>query len=360
MTTIDHDEPWLMPILTAVTPDLWNTPTGHITNGRNMIPDINMGDVEGTCNECHNNNYHAAAEHLNSQTYYDTINSQHIQSDRHQDTRQCLIPENWEEMNLQIRQRHKPPKLSRSAKFTRSNVTIASQNINGRDQNKSMTSTGHKLTYMKRMVDEKRIGVFALQELHMNNIAASQFNNIYGKWFKLFNSGHQTKPDSTAGVGFLLNKKYVDTENVKSDHNLIPVQLTCRADEEYWNLPIYLLKTPKFINYISIRSKKLVEELEELSRTGWQSQKNIQSLWHKFKIDLNAEGKKYSRLVTERSRQIRTWTVQKHLILNDAYMPTEDKHLAIFYEGKVESYLKEELTVRRPSPKLGTTLRVKV
>ncbi|KAJ7790366.1 hypothetical protein B0H14DRAFT_2396485 [Mycena olivaceomarginata] len=291
----------------------------------------------------------------------------------------------------------------------------------------------------------------------MDHIAASQFNNIYGKWFKLFNSGHPIKPSSTAGVSFLLNKKYVDTENVKeyvlieghaimlvipshrgetinilniyapntplerermwarlwycylenprlpfptetlgdwnfvedikdrttnkeetvplsficlkalfrmqdgwrttfpdaneytcfqkrtnthvsgsrldriyvpvdrlkryrnwsiepslitSDHHLISVQLTCRPDQEYgpgiWNLPIYLLKTPRFMNYISIRTKRLAEELEELNHTERQSQQNIQSLWHQFKIDLTAEGKKCSRLVKERTRQLRT------------------------------------------------------
>ncbi|KAJ6580430.1 hypothetical protein DFH09DRAFT_895606, partial [Mycena vulgaris] len=278
-----------------------------------------------------------------------------------------------------------------------------------------------------------------LQELHMNNVAASQFNNIYGKWFKLFNSGHPMKPDSTAGVGFLLNKKYVDTENVKeyvlieghaillvipshrgetinilniyapntpqerermwaqlwycyldnpdlplptetlgdwnfvenikdrtsnkeelipqsflclkglfriqdgwrttfpdsreytcfqkrtnatmnqthvtgsrldriyvpvdrfkryrnwsiepslisSDHHLVSVQLSCRAEAEYrpglWNLPGYLLKTPRFMKYISARSQKLAEDREELSRTNRESQNNIQTLWHKFK-----------------------------------------------------------------------------
>ncbi|KAJ7120400.1 hypothetical protein C8R44DRAFT_623725 [Mycena epipterygia] len=309
---------------------------------------------------------------------------------------------------------------------------------------------------MKRMVDDRRIGVLALEETHMNNIAASQFNNIYGNWFKLFNSGHPIKPDSTAGVSFLLNKKYVDTENVKeyvlveghaimlvipshrgetlrilnicpeytsrkredvgpnmnselplpsevlgdwnfvedlkdrtsnkeeliplsflclkallriqdswrttfpdtneytcfqkhtnaikneihlsssrldriyvpvdrftryrnwsiepsliaSDHHLISVPLTCRADEQYgpgiWNLPLYLLKIQKFMKYIRARSKKLTEECEELEHTGRQKTQNIQTLWHKFKEDLTAVGKKCSRLVNERARQIRT------------------------------------------------------
>ncbi|KAJ7105006.1 hypothetical protein C8R44DRAFT_639615 [Mycena epipterygia] len=337
------------------------------------------------------------------------------------------------------------------------------------------------------MVDDNQIGVLALQESHMDDIAASQFNNIYGRWFRMFNSGHPIKPDSTAGVSFLLNKKYIDTENVKeyvlieghaillvipshrgetmnilnfyapntpqerekmwaqlwycylknsklplptetlgdwnfvenakdrtsnkeepaslsflclkalfrmqdgwrttfpdaneytcfqkrtntikneirlsgsridriyvpvdrftryrnwsirpslvaSDHDLISVQLTCRADEQYgpgiWNFPVYLLKTPKFMKYIRARSKKLSEDRDELKSTGRQNGHNIQTLWHKYKEDFTAEGKKCSRLVNERSRQIRTWTAQKHLIVNDEDIPTEEKHIQILH-----------------------------
>jgi hypothetical protein len=211
MTATDHDSPWLMPLSNTMATGRWDSQKSHITNGSDLIPDIIMGDVEGTHSDSHIEDFHSAAQHSQTYPYHYNIDPLHTQaytSPENEGTPHHHIPGNWEELNTQIRQRNKPPKLPRSAKFTRSSVTIASQNINGRDKNKSITSAGHKFTYMKRMMDEKRIGILALQETHMNDIAASQFENIYRKWFKLFNSGHPIKPDSTAGVSFVLNKKY--------------------------------------------------------------------------------------------------------------------------------------------------------
>ncbi|KAJ7699611.1 hypothetical protein B0H17DRAFT_926310 [Mycena rosella] len=101
---------------------------------------------------------------------------------------------------------------------------------------------------MNRVVDEKRIGVFSWQETHMDHIAASQLKNIYGKWFKLFNSGHPIKPNSTAGVSILLNKKYVDTENVKEyvliEGHAIMLVIPSHRGETINILNIYAPNTP--------------------------------------------------------------------------------------------------------------------
>ncbi|KAJ7694397.1 hypothetical protein B0H17DRAFT_931921, partial [Mycena rosella] len=87
---------------------------------------------------------------------------------------------------------------------------------------------------------------------------------------------------------------------ITSDHHLISVQLTCGTDEEYgpgiWNLPVYLLKTPKFMKYLSVQSKELAEEREEMNRIARQNQSNIQHLWHKFKEDVTTRRKNCSRL----------------------------------------------------------------
>jgi hypothetical protein len=42
-----------------------------------------------------------------------------------------------------------------------------------------------------------------------------QFNNIYQRWFKMVNSGHPTKPNSTAEFVFLINKKFLDPNNYR-------------------------------------------------------------------------------------------------------------------------------------------------
>jgi hypothetical protein len=77
MTSTDHDSLWLMPISTAVTPELWNT-NSHIKNGTNTIPNILMGDIEGTYNDSHANSSDTAAQLLNEQTYCPNIVSLHV------------------------------------------------------------------------------------------------------------------------------------------------------------------------------------------------------------------------------------------------------------------------------------------
>lgn len=157
MTDTDYNSPWLKPISTTVSPDLWNTTNSYIADGTNTTMDIIMGDVEGTYNDSHTNNVNTAAGHLHLQRHYDNFNMLHTQprsGSQNLKIGQYNIPENWEEINIQIRQRNEPPKLAHSAKFTRSSITIASQNINGRDKNKSINNSGHKFTYLKKMVDE--------------------------------------------------------------------------------------------------------------------------------------------------------------------------------------------------------------
>jgi hypothetical protein len=37
---------------------------------------------------------------------------------------------------------------------------------------------------------------------------SSQFDNVFDRWFKLYCSAHPEKPTSTAGVAFVLNKRF--------------------------------------------------------------------------------------------------------------------------------------------------------
>ncbi|KAJ7203989.1 Endonuclease/exonuclease/phosphatase, partial [Mycena haematopus] len=65
------------------------------------------------------------------------------------------------------------------------------------------------------MVDEHRLGILALQETHLDNTAAAEFDTVFNPWFRLMNSAHPMNPTSTAGVAFLLNKKFVDVNHVQ-------------------------------------------------------------------------------------------------------------------------------------------------
>jgi hypothetical protein len=96
----------------------------------------------------------------------------------------------WERLNLKIRKLNKPPRVRNSGKFTRSSVTIGSLNIAGRDTNMSMHNRNHKFQFLKQTIDSNNLGVLGLQESHFDPDSATQFNNIFNRWFKLFYSAH--------------------------------------------------------------------------------------------------------------------------------------------------------------------------
>lgn len=81
-----------------------------------------------------------------------------------------------------------------------------------------MLHSDHKFKYLKQTIDENKIGTFAIQESHLDVDTTVQFNNLFQRWFKLINSSHPAKPNSTAGVAFLLDKKFLDTDNWLTFH----------------------------------------------------------------------------------------------------------------------------------------------
>ncbi|KAJ6506686.1 Endonuclease/exonuclease/phosphatase [Mycena sanguinolenta] len=131
------------------------------------------------------------------------------------------IPQDWEIINQEIRERNKPPKLSPTAKSTRSSLNLVSQNLAGRDIGLPMSHSSHKFKFLKNTIDMRCIGIMALQETHLDQPAADQFDDIYQSWFKLLFSSHPENPTATAGVGFILNKKLIDTEHVLT-YDLVP------------------------------------------------------------------------------------------------------------------------------------------
>jgi hypothetical protein len=89
-------------------------------------------------------------------------------------------------------------------------------------------------------------------------------------------------------------------------------------------MPLYLLKTLKFMNRIQALAAELVEELKELEHT--------------------ARGKHCSRCITnETTRQIRAWKAQLTIVIHDLDMPQEDKSLTAHYlEKKIADRIKAE------------------
>jgi exonuclease III len=85
----------------------------------------------------------------------------------------------------------------------------------------SMHNRNHKFKFLKQMIDDNDLGVLGIQETHFDAESATQFNNIFSRWFKVYHLAHPEKPCSTAGVAFVLNKKFLDTENIH-EYELIP------------------------------------------------------------------------------------------------------------------------------------------
>ncbi|KAJ7141829.1 hypothetical protein C8R43DRAFT_954499 [Mycena crocata] len=61
----------------------------------------------------------------------------------------CTTSNSWEVKNLAIRRRHKPPRVLKTGKFTRSNLTVGTLNIAGRDGHLSIHNGNHKFKYFK-------------------------------------------------------------------------------------------------------------------------------------------------------------------------------------------------------------------
>ncbi|KAJ7689702.1 hypothetical protein B0H17DRAFT_1134836 [Mycena rosella] len=425
------------------------------SKGIDQWSDVHMCDVE------------VENEHLtdNSQssTQHSAINDPHIPS--------------WENENIAIRKRYKPPAVLKSGKFTRSNVTIGSLNIAGRDGNISMHNSSHKFKFLKDTIDVNNLAILGMQETHFDNVSAAQFNNIFGRWFKLYHSAHPEKPSSTAGVAFVLNKKFLDTDNireyelipgrafmiivpwnngqslnilniyapnraeerdqmwkllnlgaaetvpengwrttfpdtrdytcwtqrtdkrsgevhnsyshldllevdsqqfknfrgweikhcpVKSDHRLVLAQMTCSAEEwpgpGRWSMPLYVLKTPKFMKRVQELASKLVNELDTLDPTQRDPTRNIQTAWADFKADVTTFGRHCSRFVTDDStREIRTWKAQLKIVIHDDEMLPDDKAMTTYLlEKKIREVSEGKKAVSEARYNVaGETLRTK-
>jgi hypothetical protein len=123
--------------------------------------------------------------------------------------------DSWNIINTEIRKCNIPLNVPTTAKTIHSTLNIGSLNITGRDTASSIHRSSHKFRFLKRMINEEHLGILAMQETHLDDAGAAQFHDIYQNWFQSFHSAHPSAPTSTAGVVFLLNKKFVDVEHVR-------------------------------------------------------------------------------------------------------------------------------------------------
>ncbi|KAJ7678774.1 hypothetical protein B0H17DRAFT_1235120 [Mycena rosella] len=184
---------------------------------------------------------------------------------------------------------------------------------------------------MKRVVDDKRIGVFALQETQMNDIAASQFNNLYGKWFKLFNSGHPIKPDSTAGGRNNEHPEYLRPEYTSGKREDVGQIMNSHSQPKQW-------VTGNFVEDIEDRTSNK-EELVPLSflclkalflmQDGWRTtfpDANEYTCFQKrtnaIKNETHVSGSRLDRIhvPVHRFTRYRNWSIEPSLIASDHHL----------------------------------------
>jgi len=68
---------------------------------------------------------------------------------------------------------------------------------------------------------DQKIGVLCIQETHLCPEHQSQIESIYARRLLVLNSSDPSRPGSSAGVAFILNKEITNTSNAKL-HVIIP------------------------------------------------------------------------------------------------------------------------------------------
>ncbi|KAG2741209.1 DNase I-like protein, partial [Suillus brevipes Sb2] len=105
----------------------------------------------------------------------------------------------------------------------------------------------------------KKIGILCIQETHLTNEYEAQVDTLYSRRLRVINSKDPSRPGSSAGVAFVLNKEILDTTNVET-FEIIPgralaIKIKRNNNENLTLLNIYapnnLTKHPEFWELIS-------------------------------------------------------------------------------------------------------------
>jgi exonuclease III len=63
---------------------------------------------------------------------------------------------------------------------------------------------------------EKKIGVLCVQETHLTGDHEAQIDSLYSRRIKLMNSRDPTRPSTSAGVAFIINRELTDADNAET------------------------------------------------------------------------------------------------------------------------------------------------
>ncbi|KAI0047109.1 DNase I-like protein, partial [Auriscalpium vulgare] len=110
-----------------------------------------------------------------------------------------------------------PPMQPRPArgKTQRANITIATQNLNGRARLAADAAPTSKWQTVNALVRQQKVNVLGLQETHLTPTHLATITTLYQRRLLIFNSADPERPGASAGVAFAINKDITRTNNVR-------------------------------------------------------------------------------------------------------------------------------------------------
>ena len=94
---------------------------------------------------------------------------------------------------------------------TKANITVATLNMRGRASTTLGPSPISKWAEISNLMKKNRIGILALQEMHLMEEYLSDIHKLHGRRLLVLNSSMGT---NTGGVAFVLNREITNTQNI--------------------------------------------------------------------------------------------------------------------------------------------------
>ncbi|KAG0692954.1 hypothetical protein DFH29DRAFT_816898 [Suillus ampliporus] len=104
---------------------------------------------------------------------------------------------------------------------TKANIKLATLNIKGRTSASLGQNQISKWIVINQEMRDQRIGVLCVQETHLCPEHQSQIDSLYACRLLVLNSSDPSRPGSSAGVAFILNKEVTNTSSARL-HIIIP------------------------------------------------------------------------------------------------------------------------------------------
>ena len=137
------------------------------------------------------------------------------QGGRAADARQESVGRAQNREAADARQATKPrvePKSKSKGRKTKAGLLVGSINLSGRGE---ISRGGDKWSAINQLLRERRIGILAIQETHLDDGAAETIKRLYGRRIHIVHSADPNNPTAARGVAIVLNREIVDVANVK-------------------------------------------------------------------------------------------------------------------------------------------------